>query len=196
MSRGEIFVGMAAVIAALGGPMSPIAVADTPAALTSNKAFAISSGAFADGGLMSLKYTGSLHDCRGVDISPPLAWRNAPAGTRSFAVTLFDVDGRIGLGVVHWVVYGIPSDVMTLKEGAGAAPGAGFVAGMNTRNSPRYAGPCPPPGASLHHYIFTVYALDLGPGSLRQGLSRDGLLSAMNGHILGESSIVARFARK
>lgn len=196
MSRGKIFAAVAGAIATFAGQIDPLAVAGTAPAPASSTAFTIGSAAFADGGLMSLKYTGAVHDCRGVDVSPPLAWRNAPAGTRSFAVTLFDVDGRIGLGVVHWVVYGIPAAVLSLKEGAGAAPGAGFLAGMNTRNSPRYAGPCPPPGTSLHHYVFTVYALDLTPGSLHPGLSRDDLMSVMKGHILAESSIVARFARK
>lgn len=198
MSRGKIFVAIAGAIAALGSQMCPVAIAGagTPAASVSSGAFTVSSAAFADGALLSLKYTGIPQGCRGVDVSPPLAWRNAPAGTHSFAVTLFDVDGRIGLGVVHWVAYGIPADVKTLKEGAGAAPGAGFIAGTNTRNSPRYAGPCPPAGTSFHHYIFTVYALDLSPASLHAGLSRDGLMSAMSGHILAESSIVARFARK
>src|SRR5581483_5310610 len=126
----------------------------------------------------------------------PLAWRNAPAGTRSFAVVTFDFDGREGLGVVHWVAYGIPAHVTTLAKGAGAKPGAGFTGGSNVRNSPLYAGPCPPPGEPFHHYMFTVHALDLAPESLNPGLSRDQLMAAMSGHIVGVSTIVGRFRRK
>lgn len=146
--------------------------------------------------MLPFKYTGNFHECKGGNISPPLAWRGAPAGTRSFAVVVFDFDGRSALGVVHWVVYGIPSNVTALEEGAGAAPGAGLIGGINMQSSPRYAGPCPRAGDSFHHYLFTVYALDLPPAALEAGLSRDELESAINGHVIAASSIVARFARK
>lgn len=168
----------------------------TAMAAPGGEPFILRSAAFADGGVMALRYTGNFHECHGGNVSPPLTWANVPSGTRSFALVVFDFDGRAGLGVVHWVVYGVPSAVTTLEEGAGAAPGAGFIGGMNMQSSPRYAGPCPRPGDSFHHYMFTVYALDLTRRSLGPGLTRDKLLSAMNGHILAASSIVARFARK
>jgi hypothetical protein len=181
---------------ALVGLMSVMAFADLPGASASNEPFIVSSAAFDDGGIMSLEYTGNIHDCHGGNVSPPLAWRNAPAGTRSFAVVTFDFDGRAGLGVVHWVAYGIPSHVTALSKGAGGAPGAGFTGGSNVRNSPLYAGPCPPSGDPFHHYMFTVYALDLTPESLSPGLSRDKLMAAMSGHIRGVATIVGRFRRE
>lgn len=196
MSRAGALAGAAAwAVTVLAGAMAPAAAAGPAAASTHDGPFTIGSSAFADGAVLPFRYTGNFHECRGKNISPPLAWRNAPAGTRSFAVVVFDFDGRAGLGVVHWVVYGIPSRVTDLKEGAGAAPGAGFIGGVNMQNSPRYAGPCPRPGDSFHHYMFTVYALDLTPAALGPGLDRNGLESAMSGHIIAASSIVARFAR-
>lgn len=176
--------------------MTPIGSADAAATSAHGRPFVLRSTVFADGGALPFRYTGNFHECQGGNISPPLVWRHAPAGTRSFAVVVFDFDGRAGLGVVHWVVYGIPSRVTALQEDAGAAPGAGFVGGVNMRNSPRYAGPCPKPGDSFHHYMFTVYALDLPPAALKPGLSRDSLESAINGHIIAASTIVARFERE
>jgi hypothetical protein len=176
--------------------MSLMVFADPPAACASNGPFLVSSAAFDDGGIMSLEYAGNIHDCHGGNVSPPLAWRDAPAGTRSFAVVTFDFDGRAGLGVVHWVAYGIPAHVTRLAKGAGGAPGAGFIGGQNVRSSPLYAGPCPPAGDPFHHYLFTVYALDLTPESLRPGLSRDKLMAAMSGHIKGVSTLVGRFRRQ
>jgi hypothetical protein len=168
----------------------------TAIASSSGKPFILRSAAFADGEVMALRYTGNFHECHGGNVSPPLTWTNVPSGTRSFALVVFDFDGRAGLGVVHWVVYGIPPEVTMLNEGAGAAAGAGFIGGMNMQSSPRYAGPCPRPGDSFHHYMFTVYALNLTPQSLGPGLSRDRLLSAMSGHIVGASTLVGRFRRK
>lgn len=185
-----------AAAAASGAAALALSLSAAAAAPGTGNPFTVRSTAFSDGGVLALRYTGNFHECHGGNVSPPLAWRNAPVGTRSFAVVVFDFDGRVGLGVVHWVLYGIPANVTKLKEGAGAAPGAGFVGGMNMQSSPRYAGPCPRPGDAFHHYMFTVYALDLPPTALSPGLSRDGLFAAMNGHILAATSIVGRFARQ
>src|SRR5580698_2480501 len=57
--------------------------------------------------------------CPGKNISPELAWHNAPAGTKSFAILMYDVDGQYGAGVSHWVAYDIPATVHGLAEGEG-----------------------------------------------------------------------------
>jgi Raf kinase inhibitor-like YbhB/YbcL family protein len=197
VSKAGLLAGAAAgLLAALAGAMGPIAAADPAAPATHGGPFVLTSRAFVDGAVLPFKYTGNFHECHGGNISPPLSWRHVPAGTRSFAVVVFDFDGRAGLGVVHWVVYGIPTRVTALKEGAGAAAGAGFTGGINMQSSPRYAGPCPKPGDSFHHYMFTVYALDLPPAALGPGLSRDALQSAITGHIVAASTLVGRFERK
>ena len=74
----------------------------------------LTSPAFQDNGTLATKNAGndkSNPNCVGENISPPLEWRNPPAGTKSFALILFDPEGRAGLGVVHWVAYGIPASV-------------------------------------------------------------------------------------
>lgn len=101
--------------------------------------------------------------CQGANISPALHWSKIPTGTKSFAVTVYDVDAPTGSGWWHWVVFNIPADVMLLKKNAGdpqakIAP-AGSIQSRTDFGKTGYGGPCPPPGAKPHRYQFTVYAL-------------------------------------
>jgi len=131
--------------------------------------------------------------CPGQNVSPQLAWRNAPEGTRSFAILMYDVDGQAGAGVSHWVAYNIAPTVHELAEGDGTA-GKHFTGGSGTRGNPNYLGPCPPRGDGPHHYLLTVLALDVEP-TLAPGLTRDAFLAAVKGHQLAASSIGGLFAR-
>jgi len=101
--------------------------------------------------------------CTGKNISPELRWSGAPAGTRSFAVTVYDPDAPTGSGWWHWVVYNIPASAATIPVGAGAANGrglpAGTVQGVTDFGAPGYGGACPPKGDKPHRYVFTLYAL-------------------------------------
>ena len=131
--------------------------------------------------------------CPGQNVSPHLAWTNAPEGTKSFAILMYDVDGQAGAGVSHWVAYNIAPTVHELAEGDGTV-GKNFTGGSGTRGNPNYIGPCPPRGDGPHHYLITVVALDLGP-TLAPGLTREALLAAVKGHQLAASSIGGLFAR-
>jgi Raf kinase inhibitor-like YbhB/YbcL family protein len=100
--------------------------------------------------------------CHGDNISPALQWENAPAGTQSFAVTMYDKDAPTGSGFWHWVIFNIPANIMELKSDAGnpakgLAP-AGAVQSLTDFGKQGYGGPCPPPGPS-HEYLITVFAL-------------------------------------
>jgi Raf kinase inhibitor-like YbhB/YbcL family protein len=161
--------------------------------------FTLSSPAFNDDGVLPLKYAGGTlcgKDSRGGNVSPPLAWSNAPPGTKSFAVVMIDPDGRRGLGSVHWVAYGIPASRTGLREGEGN-PGAAtdIVDGKNSRGTLGYTGPCGPPSDAAHHYVIDLLALDVPPGALKSGLGRDELLMAVAGHSLGPASLVVRYRR-
>lgn len=159
--------------------------------------FTLSSPAFSDDGMLPLKYAGGTlcgKDSRGGNISPPLTWSNPPPGTKSFAVIMIDPDGRRGLGSVHWVAYGISAARTGLKEGEGG-PSTDIVDGKNSRGTLGYTGPCGPPVDAAHHYIIDLIALDVPPGALKGGLSRDELLMAIVGHSLGPASLVVRYHR-
>ena len=134
-------------------------------------------------------------NCVGENISPPLAWTNPPDGTKSYALLMIDPEGRAGLGVVHWVAYGIPASVTGFAEGEVSGPSDKYVGGKSTRSLPSYFGPCTPPG-DWHHYTFTLIATDLDPKALQPGMTRDELLAALNGHTKGAAGLIGRFKHK
>lgn len=114
------------------------------------------------GGQATQKQFANTFGCSGENISPQLVWENPPAGTQSFAVTIYDKDAPTGSGFWHWTIFNIPADVKELKSGAGdvskgIAP-KGAIQIKNDAGSPGYMGPCPPPGAP-HEYLITVFAL-------------------------------------
>jgi Raf kinase inhibitor-like YbhB/YbcL family protein len=106
--------------------------------------------------------------CDGTNTSPALAWRDAPAGTQSFAVVLLDPDHTPPPAFTHWALFDVPASTTSLPEGS--SPGALPAGALEAKNDyagtgapfaqAAYAGPCPPPGA-IHRYRFTVTALDV-----------------------------------
>lgn len=134
----------------------------------------------------------------GHDRSPALAWSGEPAGTKSFAVTMFDPDAPTGSGWWHWTVFNIPANVHSLPEGAGD-PGskllpAGAGEGRNDRGAAHYTGACPPPGPA-HHYQITVFALKTA--RLPLNAQSSGAMVGFNLHFntLATAQIVALFAK-
>jgi Raf kinase inhibitor-like YbhB/YbcL family protein len=114
------------------------------------------------GGQATNRQFANTFGCHGDNVSPELHWENAPAGTQSFAVTMYDKDAPTGSGFWHWLIFNIPADVMGLKSDAGniaknLGP-AGAIQSTTDFGVPGYGGPCPPPGL-IHEYLITVYAL-------------------------------------
>ena len=105
---------------------------------------------------------------------------------------MFDSDGGIGSGFVHWVAYGIAPEVTFFAEGEIAQPTDKVVAGISGKKIATYGGPCPPPGAP-HHYIFAVVATDLDPKELPPGLTYADLQERLKGHRKAEASLVGRY---
>ncbi|MEO8588778.1 MAG: YbhB/YbcL family Raf kinase inhibitor-like protein [Flavobacteriales bacterium] len=115
------------------------------------------------GGQATMDQVYNSFGCTGSNVSPQLSWKNAPEGTKSYAITMYDKDAPTGSGWWHWVVYDIPVSVTSVHAGAGD-PGkylmpAGVVQGKTDFGTLGYGGPCPPPGAGPHQYVVTVYAL-------------------------------------
>ncbi|MFB8003497.1 YbhB/YbcL family Raf kinase inhibitor-like protein [Nocardia sp. NPDC056000] len=131
----------------------------------------------------------------GKDVSPQLNWSGAPAGTKSYAVTVYDPDAPTGSGFWHWAVANIPATITTLAEGAGDDAGSGLPAGAfqlpNDARLPRYIGAAPPAGHGAHRYFVTVHALDVEDIGIAAD-STPALLGFMiAGHILGRATLVA-----
>lgn len=127
--------------------------------------FTLSSPHLNDGGPMAKQQVFNGFGCTGSNVSPALHWDRPPAGTKSFAVTCYDPDAPTGSGWWHWVVFNLGPDVRALPENsgdpAGSAAPAGCIQSMTDFGKTGYGGACPPQGDSAHHYIFTVYALDV-----------------------------------
>lgn len=159
--------------------------------------FTVTSADFRDGGMLARKHAADdpMRMCGGENVSPALAWANAPAKTRSFVIFMQDPDGLLGQGVSHWVGYGIPASVNSLAEGELTKGSANFTGGKGTRDNALYIGPCPPVGDAPHHYVFTVVATDLEPQALKPGLTREEVYAAIRGHALGGTSIIGKYAR-
>ncbi len=101
--------------------------------------------------------------CTGKNISPHLIWENAPAGTKSFAITMYDPDAPTGSGWWHWVVVDLPKDITSVSSNSGNLKNGAMPAGARQMRTdygtPGYGGPCPPEGDRPHCYIITVFAL-------------------------------------
>ena len=153
-------------------------------------AFALTSTAFAEGAAIPAKYT-----CDGVDFSPPLAWNEAPAATRNFALFADDPDAPAGTWV-HWVLFNLSGIVHALPESVAKAESvlAGALQGCNDFKRIGYGGPCPPPGKP-HRYRFTLYALD-GPLALDAGVTKTEVERAMRGHILAQVQLTGTYGRR
>src|ERR1700680_2844895 len=132
-------------------------------------------------------------NCVGENISPPLAWSNPPDGTKSFALLLFDPEGRAPAGVSHMVVYGIPADAKGFAEGELSKPSDKFVGGKSTMGLGVYFGPGTPPNTDWHHYTWTIVATDLDPKALQPGMTREELAAALKDHVKGSAGLVTRF---
>lgn len=101
--------------------------------------------------------------CSGENKSPQLSWENAPEGTKSFAITIYDKDAPTGSGWWHWLVFDLPVSTLSLPGGAGNAQlnllPKGAIQSTTDFGAPGYGGPCPPAGTGIHSYVVTVYAL-------------------------------------
>ena len=145
--------------------------------------FTLTSTAFADGGAIPRKYT-----CDAADVSPPLAWAGAPAGTAAYALLVTDPDAR---GFVHWVAVDIPGSATGLAEGATGTAAAGLE-GRTDFGRTGWGGPCPPSGT--HRYVFELYALT-APLGLAVRPSADEVRRALAGRTLGKATLIGTYQR-
>ena len=150
----------------------------------------LTSSAFVNGGAIPPRYT-----CEGDDIAPPLAWRDVPVGTETFALIVDDPDApdpaAPKMTWVHWVLYDLPAGTTALPEGGSPLPD-GTREGHNDWQRTGYGGPCPPVGR--HRYFFKLYALDAPLGDLRAAKKAD-VEKAMQGHVLAHAELIGTYEK-
>jgi Raf kinase inhibitor-like YbhB/YbcL family protein len=137
--------------------------------------------------------------CVGKNISPHLGWKDAPANTKSFALTMYDPDAPTGSGWWHWLVFDIPCTINEIPNGAGI-PGSALlpspiVQSLTDYGVAGYGGPCPPQGHGLHQYIFTLYALDTPSLGLSADTNPAVVGFNINAHTIAKASLVMYYKR-
>lgn len=148
----------------------------------------LTSSAFSHGGAIPSRHTGE-----GEDVSPAMAWSDAPDGAKSFALICHDPDAPLvkpgSYGFVHWVLYGIPGDVKELPEDCGD-----YLQGVNDFCKVGYGGPMPPEGHGTHHYFFWLLALDSEP-DLPAELTMWELLDKIEPRVIAMNRLVGTYDR-
>jgi Raf kinase inhibitor-like YbhB/YbcL family protein len=165
--------------------------------------FTVTSTAFPDGGEVPLK-----HSFYGENKSPEFTFNwmigstpgTAPDTLQSYAVIFHDIENATARGpadTLHWSAFNIPGTAKGLPEGLGTGDlpdgtrnGPG-IAGSRPNGTPGYFGPGAGPGP-FHHYVFEFYALDTKL-NLPANTTRDELMKAMEGHVVGKAAYVGRF---
>jgi len=146
----------------------------------------VTSNAFSDGGIIPLRFTS-----HGDNVQPNFSITGAPENTASYVIIFHDIDVALGGGlddVTHWLAWNISSPVIP----EGSLP-AGSTQGNNIRGQANYMGPGAPYADRYHHYVFEIYALN-DMLDLAEGASREQLIEAMGGKVVGKTAYVGRYA--
>ncbi len=165
--------------------------------------FTVSSPSFPDGGEVPVK-----HSFYGENKLPEFVftWLTgttvgaAPEALQSYAVIFHDIENATARGpadTLHWSAFNIPATAKGLSEGLGGGDladgtrnGPG-IAASRPNGTPSYFGPGAGPGP-FHHYVWEFYALDTKL-TLAANTTRDELMKAMEGHVIGKAAYVGRF---
>ncbi|HVZ79352.1 MAG TPA: YbhB/YbcL family Raf kinase inhibitor-like protein [bacterium] len=152
-------------------------------------AFQITSRAFKNGEAIPAHYTAD-----GEDVSPPLEWKESPAGTKAFALVCDDPDAASG-NFTHWIIFNIPTTVVHLPEAYPAlrTQPNGIQQGLNDFGGLGYQGPKPPSG--IHRYFFKLYALG-APLDLEGDVKKPVFERAAQRRLLGTAELMGTYERK
>lgn len=153
--------------------------------------FTVSSPSFKGQKTIPEKHAYNGFGCSGENISPAIEWSNAPKGTKSFALTVFDPDAPTGSGWWHWTVANIPANVTKIEEGK--IP-EGSVEGRTDYAKTGWGGPCPPKGET-HSYIFTIYALKTEKLEVNGDTPGAQVGFQVNANNLGKAKFSIKYAR-
>ena len=145
----------------------------------------VTSPAFEPGGSIPIEFTGD-----GASASPPIEWKDAPKGTKSFAINVWHIPGP-GDIKSYWVVYNIPASATKLAKNDKST---GTV-GLNDKNRREYD-PMKSKGPGVKQYHITVYALSAELKLTPDKATRANLLAAIKGITLAEGTLDFQYERK
>ncbi len=169
-------------------------------ATLAKEAFKLTSADIKPNAKIDIKHVFKGFGCEGGNVSPALAWRGAPAGTKSFALLVHDANAPTGgAGWWHWVVYNIPADAKAIDQGAGTADGAKLPKGALQTNTDfgaqGWGGPCPPQGHGVHNYVFTLHALKTDKLELPTGATASLAGYMINANSLAKTTLRGVYSR-
>lgn len=157
----------------------------------------VASSAFEHHGMVPL-----ANSAYGDNTAPQITWSNLPEGTVQLALVMDDPVAPTPEPFVHWVAYNIPADAAELPAGltkdaavTGVAGLEGMINGVNGIRQTGYFGPRPPVDGKLHAYHFRIFALDAAL-SLPEGLNKQQLLEAIDGHVLATGMLMGHYEQK
>lgn len=160
----------------------------------------LSTTAWTDGAVIPVKYSQA-----GPEVSPPLAWTNAPDTATSFVLIVHDPDAAVNSqtnateDVLHWMVWNIPAAARSLPEAVPQGPQGADGMRQISQTGPYYRGPAAPATGPAHHYLFELYALDttidVEPVGKSVAETRAAVLAAMIGHVRGKAVLVGTYKR-
>ena len=156
--------------------------------------FSVTSADIAPGQTLAPAQVFQGFGCTGGNQSPQLSWHGAPAGTQSYAITMYDPDAPTGSGWWHWSVFNLPSSTTSLAAASANLP-AGAVQGRNDYGDSAFGGACPPPGERPHRYQITVWALKTDKLPLDRHASGAMLGYMLNANALGKAQLTGLYGR-
>jgi Raf kinase inhibitor-like YbhB/YbcL family protein len=166
-----------------------------PRALAAPRGFTLVSPTVRTGAAMPVIDVGARGDCKGSNQSPPLVWLHPPESTQSYAVSMADLDAKVGV-VWLWLMFNIPLSVTAMQQNAAAdaalrPPGAAQA--KNGFDTVGYLGPCPRKGNLAHHYLITVWAVNAPNLPFKDGTAAQTVAIYLRSHALGHASLTPHY---
>lgn len=154
-------------------------------------AMELSSPDIHDGGEIALEHV--YPRCGGANVSPAFRWSGVPAGTKSLALSMIDVDVKPAMWS-HWLVVDLPPNTAGLPKGASQLP-VGAKPLMTDFGDAAYGGPCPPKGSGVHHYQFTLWALPYDTIAFPRGATTAEISAALSKISLAKATLTGTYQR-
>ena len=153
----------------------------------------MTSTSFKDGEKIPIQYV--MLGAGGKNTSVSLSWKNVPASTKSFALSMVDPH-PVAQNRVHWLVINIPANVTSIGDGASRKKmPPGSVELKNSFGDIGYGGPQPPKGTGDHPYVFTLYALKVEKLDLGTNTSLSAFNRALEGKVLESATLTGKYER-